>query len=228
MSKTTRNSNNCTICGEFYGWQESNLFAHLFGESLKSRVLAKNKSLTIIPSLGPITQGHLLICSNKHFLSLADGFNRGLEEIEIKSAMHTVRSWLEKYFQLPVIAFEHGSVVGGDRSSACVEHAHLHMLPLPKNLTNWLDLKDNQWTQIEKTTDLAIWEAEQTDYLFYEDTHGFKWTRPASLNYSSQFFRRQLSRALNQPSSFDWRINPNISSIIAFMEANRQNPLYLH
>src|SRR5207253_952486 len=75
MSKNTLKSNfasasvACDFCDEFAGGLR-NAFAKLYGDLIQARTLVATKEFRVIPSLGQIVEGYLLVVPAKHYATL--------------------------------------------------------------------------------------------------------------------------------------------------------------
>jgi diadenosine tetraphosphate (Ap4A) HIT family hydrolase len=76
--------------------------------------------------MSPLTRGHLLLVSNRHYLSFGEVMSDHADAVV--AALDEVLPLYKAGFGEPVI-LEHGSTNGMD-GSACITHAHLHLLPL--------------------------------------------------------------------------------------------------
>ncbi len=96
--------NACDFCDEFSGGS-SNGFSSRYEGYLGSRILLTSASLRVIPSLGQIVEGHLLIAPSRHFRALADLPQASLQELDILYG--NLRSTLTRLYGRCVF-FEHG------------------------------------------------------------------------------------------------------------------------
>jgi diadenosine tetraphosphate (Ap4A) HIT family hydrolase len=71
----------CEFCDEFSGGTH-NSFADRFHEGRVDRTVLETKSLRVVPTLGQIVQGYLLIVPRHHCCALADLPVELLREIE--------------------------------------------------------------------------------------------------------------------------------------------------
>jgi len=98
----------CTFCNEFVGNLEKTLFYQVIGNKVRSRILKETNNFVVIPTVGQIIEGYLLIMPKKHYLSvghLPDSFYP-----ELESLYYETKNILIKYYASPVFFFEHGSV----------------------------------------------------------------------------------------------------------------------
>jgi diadenosine tetraphosphate (Ap4A) HIT family hydrolase len=97
-------------------------------------LLARGPGVNLLPTVGMMVPGYLLVTTQEHVLSMGDLGTRHLEELG--PWLDAVRSLLAPHFG-QYLTFEHGSSVA-DRTWACIEHAHLHLIPLAGQLSERL------------------------------------------------------------------------------------------
>ena len=114
----------CCMCREI----ESGLAPPSIQErySITHRVRLSNGSFAVLPTVSPLTAGHVLILPKRHVRQLA-----GLSASEMRELLTLVNSvsGLLAASYAPPYFFEHGPAAVND--SACgIVHAHLHLVPL--------------------------------------------------------------------------------------------------
>ena len=123
---TTAACSECEFCAEFAGQQQpTNRFRRLYGPSA-NRILYRNDGFVILPTIGQIFDGSLLVLPERHIERIAD-----LTEGELGRVCQLVDAASEQVAKYGVpLVFEHGatSASGG---SCGVYHAHIHVVPLP-------------------------------------------------------------------------------------------------
>jgi len=90
----------CTFCNEFVGNLEKTLFYQVIGNKVRSRILKETNNFVVIPTVGQIIEGYLLIMPKKHYLSvghLPDSFYP-----ELESLYYETKNILIKYYASPV------------------------------------------------------------------------------------------------------------------------------
>jgi len=90
----------------------------------QDRVAWRDQVATIIPTIGPLRSGHVLVVPHQHVTSIGRLTNGDLDRLE--TTVTAVRQRLEATYQEEVLLFEYGLNVPGGRR---VEHAHLHVVP---------------------------------------------------------------------------------------------------
>src|SRR5258708_7399175 len=120
---------NCDFCDEFDGGVE-NAFDRIYRRDPKSRVLFRSDEFVVVPSLGQIAEGHLLLLPIMHWTALGDLPESLFEEFTelSKSVTSIIR---DEYGSC--VSFEHG-VRPGSTGGCGVYHAHQHVVPLSATL----------------------------------------------------------------------------------------------
>jgi diadenosine tetraphosphate (Ap4A) HIT family hydrolase len=164
------------------------------------RILAETDALTMLPTVSPLTVGHVLVFSKSADMSFADALQ---SNATIKPQLSFLQEEYEARFGA-AICFEHGS--SGRSQTACgVSRAHLHLLPaasvcidnLRVELRN--DLGDPLFVSLEE---YASKLAQQEYVTVGTLASGFAaW---AIKDIPSQIVRRSIARQLHLPH-WDWK-----------------------
>src|SRR5580704_6912125 len=117
--------NICDFCDEFSGGHR-HAYALQYGQDVSRRTILSTESFRVVPSLGQIVEGHLLIAPVDHFRASADLSRNQTSELE--DLCRHVRSVLSSTYGRCVF-FEHG-VRGSDDGGCGVDHAHMHAVPV--------------------------------------------------------------------------------------------------
>ncbi len=116
----------CDFCNELSGCPE-NSFAQLYGPNEKSRVLFRTDNFVVVPSLGQIAEGYLLLLPVKHFRATGDMPDHLLDEF-VEVCRQVGQILRDQYG--PYVLFEHGARSEG--AGGCgIYHAHVHATPIP-------------------------------------------------------------------------------------------------
>src|SRR6266705_3229591 len=119
----------CDLCDELSGGAASR-FEGIYAHAPRSRILFRSERFVVIPSLGQIVGGYLLIVPTSHLMALGDISDASLGEFTVLS--RSVRAILEAEYESCVF-FEHGARCAA--AGGCgVYHAHLHAVPFPAAL----------------------------------------------------------------------------------------------
>lgn len=198
--------NNCTLCEELSN--NSQVFDNDYSFIVKKglNVIYKDIYYTILPSVGPLNEYHLLIATNQHFKSFSE------INVEMFSYLRKVIKKIVNYnkdiLSLGTIFFEHGSCVTTKNDSSCLEHAHLHCIGSD------VDILENimSYIKFEKIEFYDLLNYNTSSYLLYIDTNGTCWINNSDL-VQSQFFRKVYSEITKKEEQWNWRQYPNIELV---------------
>ena len=137
----------CPFCD-----QNRKSFLDRNGYDVESMYFYEDQDFSISPDLSPLVTGHLLVIPTHHYASFG--------EIDDKRMLLRLRIVAEILLGTSdLLLFEHGAVVEGE-GGASVDHAHLHIMPRPKNMT--IDLIDKYRT----------FHLKAAEYTFFSSAHG--------------------------------------------------------
>jgi diadenosine tetraphosphate (Ap4A) HIT family hydrolase len=189
----------CDFCNELSGSSE-NSFGRIYGEHIESRILSRSSQFAVIPSLGQVVEGYLLILPINHFRALGDLPGPLLQEFV--AICERVGNILKDQYG-PHILFEHGTRSEGVGGCG-IYHAHLHAVPLAE-VADPIDTLKVRFPYAELThlNEISKRSAGLSSYLFYQDSRARLYlfdTGPLP----SQYMRKLLADALGN-QDWDWR-----------------------
>ena len=189
----------CDFCNEFSGGTD-NSFSQVYRERLNTRILFRSADFAIVPSMGQIVEGYLLIIPLSHYTSVADMPPDLIHELS--DLCDGVRSFLSKIYG-GCLFFEHG-VRGIDSGGCGIDHAHLHAVPLahPSEPIDALR-KAFSLKAINGIHEIANQGTLNSSYLFYEGLNGRSWITPVEF-IPSQYLRKQLAETIGT-NLWNWR-----------------------
>lgn len=193
----------CDYCNELNG--ENNLYFELAKKYNlpRNRIVYEGKHWVVCPTIGAIVPGYVLIISKKHHLSI---MNCNEEEVlELQRLLKKTRKILESIYHYPCISFEHGSSCSIGNTPSCIDHCHLHVLPLKEDIYNRIDIKQFQVERIESLKNLFKIN-KNLSYLLYQN-HEEQFFVMHSNIYISQYFRQLISISEGDSEKWDWRHN---------------------
>ncbi len=178
-----------------------------------NRPLLESKNFVVLPSLGALVEGWLLLVPKNHYIcmgAIPDEFAVELQTIKgiLCSALH------QTYGE--VCVFEHGPNRANLNIGCGVDHAHLHFLPLSFNLASAVSPflpEEIFWSEanLEKCRDAYL---HGSDYLYLEQPIGRG--RIATHNsFGSQLFRRAIASQIGAINQFNWREFPQFQNVYA-------------
>jgi diadenosine tetraphosphate (Ap4A) HIT family hydrolase len=180
----------CTFCRLSRG-DNSQKYEELFEANGSREVLASFEIGVIVPDISPLVDGHVMLVSHAHIGSYS--------EIEPSQA-NRIGDFLAVYrnicFQMygtEVIAFEHGVPLSSDGKNTCVEHAHIHIVPLKHG---------SVFDDVVKRLNLSLaprltLKNGSNHYLAAWDRVGRLWLSEAN-RFESQVFRREIGAEIGE------------------------------
>ena len=181
----------------------------------EERILAATEHFVAKPGLGPLSEGYVLVIPRDHSISFSEMDAPLLREASLLT--EALASQLRAMYDLPISYFEHGCFSGGGRGGACIDHAHLHLLPTAVDLSETLASRFRS-ERIRGLGALAGYcDRYKRPYLYYHAPTGVDTTYDVPDVLESQFLRRLLSQQLGlEVDRWDWRLFPLREEIRAF------------
>ena len=189
----------CEFCDEVNG--RPSRFKRYYAQLIPSRVLIERAGFIVMPSMGQVVSGSLMMLPRQHVERFSDF------DDDTKVRAEQMIGTIARAAGPSVAVFEHGarSRTGG----ACgIYHAHVHIVPLPKNLRHQ-DLARGLTETPNRLSEAWKRLAQANEYLLLSDGFSRSWTRDVApserADFPSQHFRRVLASACACPDRWDWR-----------------------
>jgi diadenosine tetraphosphate (Ap4A) HIT family hydrolase len=202
-------SKTCPFCdssGDRFGNTPD--FRRLVGQQVGHRVLRETEHFVVIPSLGQIVEGYLLIMPKAHVRSIAlidDGLKSELEQLYRETS-----EVLEYAYRRPIF-YEHGMGFPDQGNGCCVDHAHIHAVPVTLRVSSFLQSFRSQ--RIKNVGDLSG-IVRGIDYLYVEDASNDRVVYYAS-KLRSQYMRYLIAEMVGAPDKGDWTIYPGVNELLS-------------
>lgn len=174
-------------------------------KALSDKILYESKYFYVIPALGCLVSNYIMIISKRHLTSMC--YLKSSEKKELVDIINKFRIiFKEKYGFYPII-FEHGaSTTETNRSSCCIVHAHIHIVPYIINC---------QAEMIERLNMSAINDfselfniGKNKPYIFFMDNQGALYYKSCLEDVvPSQIIRKWIAKDMGTPDVWDWRNN---------------------
>jgi ATP adenylyltransferase len=191
----------CRLCGVGTPLKSVNCY---------SQPLWQSDRFVVVPSIGSLVPGWLLIVPRTHVLRAADLPQSA--RAELVELVDETRKRLEPVFGTTCV-FEHGPVAPGCSTGCSVDHAHIHVVPVSTSLiagaTQFLarNYSHRASPDFSGALEHSALHARGKSYLLASDGDGAAATWFAA-DFPSQFFRRIVANAVGLESEFDWRAHP--------------------
>lgn len=179
------------FCQELAG-AEDVTFHRVYGGSPPGRIVGRGSIFALLADMSPLTLGHLLLVPNAHYVSFGALMCDHTEETAT-ALKHIIPPYTASFGE-PVF-LEHGSTMRMD-GSACVTHAHIHLLPLPFREVNGLILRDGLMpTTLGGIADLEQFGHDDLPYFYCGDAAEHK-VYAAGQSKPRQYLRSVAGRLL--------------------------------
>jgi diadenosine tetraphosphate (Ap4A) HIT family hydrolase len=190
------------FAAESNGSVAGTLFDARYGGDPPSRLITSTARFAVLADLAPLCAGHVLVLPRTFRQSF--GALPAAWWPELEALLATLGDALVATFGTPSIV-EHGSS-SQLRRSPCVSHAHLHLLPMPVELSDDLRGRGVTPSGIDSLRDVTKLAALDHAYLCWGPSDG-----PLAVadveegGVPRQYVRRQLTTALGH-ESWDWGV----------------------
>jgi ATP adenylyltransferase len=182
--------------------------------------LFESAHFSVVPSLGSLVEGWLLVLPKQHLISAAQFPPLLLDELW--AVVSIAREVLHKHYG-PVWLFEHGPASEKREVGCSVDHAHVHLVPIAADIIE----AAGEFLPPELSFTHSGFEycqascREGKDYLFVQSPWLETKSVAASSGLGSQIFRKAVAQSLGRRDQFDWRTNPNIENALRTIERVR-------
>lgn len=165
----------------------------------------------VVPSLGALVPGWLLVAPIEHRLRVADCSSD--ERRVLAVVRRRVRLELEAMFG-PVIAFEHGPRAPASGVGCTVDHAHLHVVPCDGPVFDITRSLAPKLSWESATTMEAAWDSVDSEdaYVVIEQEDECWLARDRADLIPSQLFRQAIAE-LTGDREWNWRTEPHFHNV---------------
>ena len=184
--------------------------------------LYETEHFAVIPSLGSIVEGWLLIIPKEHYLSYGYIESQTLHD-ELNELIDYVGKIVKQGYGDYVI-FENGAYCSNKLVGCGVDYAHIHIVPTKIDLVN--SVKDyfginNNWKHIPSMDMTSTYISNGTPYLYYRNQDGVSFIATDS-NIPSQLFRKAIARSVGKEEQYDWKSSPFYENVVKSVVAYKQ------
>lgn len=205
----------CEFCDELMG--RDSRFHRQYKHILESRIIFEDDDFVALPTMGQLFRGSLLFVTKTHVETMTD-----LPVRTQKRAQKRVWELADEIRSLgAVFVYEHGA--RANTGSSCgVCHAHVHLVPLPRETeaSQLLKLNGTQYDDL-----VSAWAAvvNKPEYLVAQSIgrcpEVFVPSRPDA-GFGSQYCRKQMAEFFGLRAPWDWRQYGNVEPFL--LETVRQ------
>jgi diadenosine tetraphosphate (Ap4A) HIT family hydrolase len=198
----------CSFCHEIGGIDDYNFFKIYLEEKLlpyniKNRIIGETKNFLIMPMVGPLVPGYLLVVSKEHYWSFSHLPKDIYYEVEIIQEL--LNELFERYFTKPLY-FEHGAMSDIKKGGCCSVHAHLHCVGVEIDVYKYIAKKNMLYNELYEFTELSQMSDKNIPYIYYQNQNGNKFVFKAE-NIESQYVRKLIGKKLGYYDRLEWSEN---------------------
>lgn len=194
--RQTRVASGCSYCE---GFLRSNAVDH---NSPWNTIILESSNFVVIPTLGMLVPGWLLIVTKSHYLSMGALSSSLL--CELRQVANETRRMVAKTFGAPAF-FEHGPAASTKSVGSCIDHAHWHVVP---NVDAWIAEDDEHgldWQQLDSLSGLYRLHSNQIAYLYWQSADRVQQVSCLP-QVPSQYLRRLVAKHIGSPHKWDWAL----------------------
>jgi ATP adenylyltransferase len=173
--------------------------------------LFESQNFVVLPSLGAIVEGWLLIVPKAHFICIGEISDSLISEMnDLKETMCEI---VKEEFG-PVVLFEHGPTKASCQIGCGVDHAHLHIVPCAFDLVDAAKpfLSDKVKWKKANPQDCKKAFQEGKDYLYIEQPIG-QGRITTNQEFKSQIFRKAIASEMGMLEVYNWREEQHLNNI---------------
>lgn len=214
-----RDFSSCSFCNELFGEPDNNFYEIYLREEFKkngltSRIVAETKNFVILPMVGPLVPGYLLILPRRHVQSFSF-----LSEDELREAVNiktTIKRIFEKEFGRSVV-YEHGALTNTLRGGCCSDHAHLHIVAVDVNVDDEFQRFGFEVRKLNDFLNISRQVERNSPYLFYENQLGEQIIMDVDV-IESQFIRKLIASKIDASDRALWNKNIQLDWMIQIIK----------
>jgi len=169
-------------------------------------IIEETKNFIVMPSLGSLVKGWLLITPKSHILN-----SRQLKINERKELNDLITKYSKSsssLFEKNVAVFEHGAVYQDSIVGCGIDHAHVHIVPVAFDME--AQVKNSEKTFMELDNSI---NDDKPYWVFSVNNGPVQFTN--TMKHTSQFFRKVIATAINSPESYDYKKSTSNKNVIA-------------
>ena len=190
----------CDFCKETVGTR--NYFRERYRGSLSNRIIDFDSDFFLMPSIGQLAWGHLLLVSRQHFTALARLPEPLAREAERLTTL--VIDANTRHLTKDTVVFEHGILDPSYAGGCGISHLHVHLLPCERG-TNFLPAATRKlkFEKIPSLRSITAYREAAASYVYLRQPGAGDFVGLTS-NLPSQYMRQAVAQTLGK-GEWDWR-----------------------
>jgi len=191
----------CEFCNELKSFEESRV-GKIYKKYIDNRIIKQSDNFFVVPTIGQIIPGSLLILPKKHFETFAQ-----IPINLIQESLSLINFFANDSVGKDFILWEHGATECTG-SSCGVYHAHIHMIPVQKKIDPENLVGENAFEDASLERILLRLKNESNYILFKNIDNRFYYNLKENCNaerFQSQYFRKWLVSNFDLTREWDWK-----------------------
>lgn len=183
---------NCNFCNDIFKKNREQELPE------KEALVYEDENIFVMPDIAPLTVGHLLIISKKHY----QGY--GNADLETLSSVKTfLKYYKHKIGGRSFTIFEHGATIAY-HAGASIDHAHIHIVPFEIDMQRELEADFGKKIRCD-LLGLKEFAAKKQCYLYFQS--GCEQLGYAYLvgEIESQYLRKVANKFIRKTDEFNWK-----------------------
>ncbi len=195
----------------------SNIFHAVIDTSNQpwNRKILETPHFIVVPTLGAIVEGWILVISKRHVVSM--GALTEEELGELNDLITRVRDLIKSLYGSAVV-FEHGPACDGTTFGCGVDHAHFHIITIELAVTPLIDKElagKVMWKPSYNLMYLSDMHLNSKSYLYIVENKSNQGKVACLDSIPSQLLRRVIARHLGIPELYDYREHAFYDNVVA-------------
>ena len=130
MTIAVKRQQDCAICKELRGSQQTRISLALEDENVSNAVLVLSDLFAVIPSVGPLVRGHALVVTRRHSSNILASLDEsGYSEFREVCRQYSDWSKNAGASDTRLLCFEHGSRCSTEQMLCSTGHGHVTFCP---------------------------------------------------------------------------------------------------
>lgn len=158
----------------------------------------EDNNIYVMPDISPLTVGHFLIISKKHYQGYGNATSETLSSLECFLEYYKHKIGRRNY-----TVFEHGAIVAYN-AGASIDHAHMHIVPFEIDMKRKLESEFGKGISCDLQS-LKDFAKRKDSYLFFKtgrDKNGYAY--PVG-KIESQYLRKLVNQLMQRKTDFNWK-----------------------
>ncbi len=174
-----------------------------------NRILYETDNFYIFPGLGQLVEGYLLITTKQHYIGIGSIPTEFFTELD--NLLKKTRSILNTHYSVPLF-FEHGPATSSNKGGCCIEHAHIHAMPVQVDLLTYLS-EQFKPRKMHSFLELNKLYKKSMPYFFLETNSMERYVFEVSKSVPSQYMRKVIAEHIGKREQWDWAVYANIKEL---------------